>query len=343
VYREHQMEVSMELIEIEGTSLRVSRVALGTWAIGGWLWGGTEEGESIRTIHAALDRGVNLIDTAPVYGFGLSEQIVGKALTEKGQRDRVFIATKTGLAWKEGKVFRNSDPDYIRRNVEESLGNLRTDHIDILFIHWPDPLVPFEETGQVMSELLKEGKIRTVGVSNYSSEQMEGFRSGGPLHVSQPPYNIFERGVEEGHMEYCKKHGVSLMTYGALCRGLLSGKMNAESTFQGDDIRNLDPKFKVPRFGQYLTAVERLGAFSRERFGRGIIPFALRWILDKGAEIAIWGGRRPEQMEPLGEVSAWHVDDEAMAAVDKILKETIADPLGPEFMGPPDREGKKPS
>jgi aryl-alcohol dehydrogenase-like predicted oxidoreductase len=343
VYEEHQREVFMEYTEIQGTGLRVSRIALGTWAIGGWLWGGTEEEESIRTIHAALDNGVTLIDTAPVYGFGLSEQIVGKALREKGQRDRVFIATKTGLAWKEGKVFRNSDGHYIRKNVEESLDNLQTDYIDILFIHWPDPLVPFWETGVVMNELLTEGKIRAVGVSNYSPEQMEGFRSGGALHVSQPPYNIFERGIEDGLMGYCKEHSVSLMTYGALCRGLLSGRMTPESTFQGDDIRNLDPKFKEPRFGHYLAAVERLGAFSKERFGRGIIPLAVRWVLDKGVEIAIWGGRRPAQMEPIDEVSGWRIDDEAMEAVDTILEETVTDPVGPDFMGPPDREGKKPA
>jgi aryl-alcohol dehydrogenase-like predicted oxidoreductase len=342
VYEEPESEVFMEHTTIHGTGLRVSRIALGTWAIGGWLWGGTEEGESIRTIHAALGTGVNLIDTAPVYGFGLSEQIVGKALREKGQREKVFIATKTGLAWKEGKVFRNSDRDYIRKNVEKSLRNLRTNYIDILFIHWPDPLVPFGETGAIMDELLTEGKIRAVGVSNYSSEQMESFRSGGPLHVSQPPYNIFERGIEEGLLGYCKEHGISLMTYGVLCRGLLSGKMTPESTFKGDDIRNLDPKFKEPRFEQYLDAVEKLAALSEERFGKGILPFAVRWVLDKGADIAIWGGRRPEQMAPLVEVSGWQIDDEAMAAVDKILKETVTDPVGPEFMCPPDREGNRP-
>ena len=124
----------MEFTEIPGTGLQVSRIALGTWAIGGWMWGGTDEEQAIKTIHAAIDKGVTLIDTAPVYGFGLSEQIVGKALAQKKCRDQVFISTKTGLDWQNGKVFRNCSPDYLRRNFTDSLKNLQTDHVDILFV-----------------------------------------------------------------------------------------------------------------------------------------------------------------------------------------------------------------
>ncbi len=160
----------MEYTKIPGTDLKVSRLSLGTWAIGGWMWGGTDEDLAIKTIHAAIDQGINLIDTAPVYGFGRSEQIVGQALALKKCREQVVISTKTGLDWRDGKVFRNCSPDYIRQNVADSLKNLQTDYIDILYIHWPDPLEPFEETGRLLGQFLNEGKIRAVGLSNYSPE-----------------------------------------------------------------------------------------------------------------------------------------------------------------------------
>jgi aryl-alcohol dehydrogenase-like predicted oxidoreductase len=214
----------MEYTRIPGTDLEVSRIALGTWAIGGWMWGGTQEGESIRTIHAALEKGINLIDTAPVYGFGRSEEIVGKALAQKNCRDRVCISTKTGLDWKDRRVFRNCSPDFIHRNFAESLKNLQTDYVDILFVHWPDPLEPFEATGKVLSQFLREGKIRAVGVSNFSPEQIREFQRGGPVHGVQPPYNLFERESEREFLPFCKENNLPLMTYGALCRGLLWGR-----------------------------------------------------------------------------------------------------------------------
>src|SRR6202011_2721691 len=136
----------MECVDIPGTSIRVSRIALGTWAIGGWMWGGSNESDAINTIHAALDRGINLIDTAPVYGFGRSEEIVGKALAEGGRRKRAFIATKVGLDWKDGKPFRNARKARIMKEAEDSLRRLQTDVIDLYQVHWPDPQTPIEET-----------------------------------------------------------------------------------------------------------------------------------------------------------------------------------------------------
>ena len=328
----------MEYTQIPGTDLKVSRIALGTWAMGGWMWGGTDEDLAIATIHAAIDKGINLIDTAPVYGFGRSEQIVGKALALKKCRDKVFISTKTGLDWQDGKVFRNCSPDFIRRNVADSLKNLQTDYLDILYIHWPDPLEPFEETGRLLGEFLKEGKIRAIGVSNYSPEQIEAFQRGGPLHLVQPPYNLFERAIEADLMPFCKKNNVALMTYGALCRGLLSGQVTAAREYQGDDLRKIDPKFKSPRLDQYLAAVKLLDEFARKRFDRRVLHLAVRWVLDQGAEIAIWGGRRPEQLDPVTEIVGWRLDQAARQAIDQILRETIKEPVGPEFMAPPARE-----
>jgi aryl-alcohol dehydrogenase-like predicted oxidoreductase len=169
-------EIEMERTVLAGTSLEVSRVALGTWAIGGWMWGGTDEAESIATIRAAVEHGINLIDTAPAYGFGRSEEIVGKALAKGNLRSRVLIATKVGLEWQGGKVFRNASRARILQEVEDSLRRLRTDHIDVYQVHWPDPLVTIEETAEAMHTLFEQGKIRAIGVSNFSVGQMERFR-----------------------------------------------------------------------------------------------------------------------------------------------------------------------
>src|ERR1700676_2614994 len=160
------LEIDMELADIPGTSLKVSRVAIGTWAIGGWMWGGTDEAQSVSTIRAALEHGINIVDTAPVYGFGRSEEIVGKAIAEGGLRSNVLIATKTGLQWDGGKVSRNASRARIMREIEDSLRRLRTDHIDIYQVHWPDPLVTIEETAEAMHTLFNQGKIRAIGVSN---------------------------------------------------------------------------------------------------------------------------------------------------------------------------------
>src|SRR5271154_723208 len=161
----------MEQIEFVKSGLMTSRIGLGTWAMGGWMWGGTDEAQSIATIHAAIDRGVTLIDTAPVYGFGRSEEIVGKALAEGSLRDKVTIATKVGLAWKDGGVYRDSRPARIRQEIEDSLRRLRTDVIDLYQVHWPDFDTPIAETARTLEELRREGKIRAIGVSNFSPAQ----------------------------------------------------------------------------------------------------------------------------------------------------------------------------
>jgi aryl-alcohol dehydrogenase-like predicted oxidoreductase len=330
-------EITTEMADIPGTSLRVSRVALGTWAIGGWMWGGTDEAESISTIHAALDHGINVIDTAPVYGFGRSEEIVGKAIAEGRLRSRVVIATKVGLEWDSGTVFRNASRPRILREVEDSLRRLRTDYIDIYQVHWPDPLVRIEETAEAMQTLFVQGKIRAIGVSNFSVRQMEGFRQVAPLHVLQSPYNLFERGIEADALPYCRAKKLATFGYGALCRGLLSGRMQTDTAFGGDDLRRTDPKFRNPRFAQYLAAVRRLDRFARGSFDKRVIHLAIRWMLDQGVTTALWGARRPEQLQPVDETIGWQLDAAARAEIDRILRETIADPIGPEFMAPPSR------
>jgi aryl-alcohol dehydrogenase-like predicted oxidoreductase len=331
-----QEEFKMEYVEIPGLASAVSRVGLGTWAIGGWMWGGSDIDDAIRTIHAAIDHGVTLIDTAPVYGFGRSEEIVGQALRIGGRRDRTVIATKLGLDWRDGQVFRNAAPTRVREEVEQSLRRLQTDRIDIYQVHWPDPQVPLQETALVLKQLLDAGKIRAIGVSNFSAQQMDVFREVAPIHTVQPPDNLFERAAEHDVLPYARRNGIIALTYGALCRGLLTGRITSGTAFEGDDLRKRDPKFQEPRFSQYRAAVDALDRFARERYGKPVLALAVRWILDQGGTVALWGARRPDQIDPVREVSGWSLDAQAMRTIDRILETTVKDPVGPEFMAPPD-------
>jgi aryl-alcohol dehydrogenase-like predicted oxidoreductase len=324
----------MERITIGASRVTTSRIGLGTWAIGGWMWGGTSEAQAIATIRSAVERGVTLIDTAPVYGFGNSEEIVGKALAG-GLRDKVQIATKVGLAWRNGAVYRDSRGARIRDEIEDSLRRLRTDVIDLYQVHWPDLQTPIEETARALEDLRRQGRIRAIGVSNFSPAQMNRFRAVAALDAVQPPYNLFEREIETGVLPYAARTGLTVLSYGALCRGLLSGRMTLDTRFEGDDLRKVDPKFQAPRYAQYLAAVEALKRLARERYGKSVLALAVRWVLDQGPTIALWGARRPEQLAPLAEIDGWQIDSAGKREIDAILKLAITDPVSPAFMAPP--------
>ena len=325
----------MEGITIGKSALTTSRIGLGTWAIGGWMWGGTDEAQSIATIRSAVERGITLIDTAPAYGFGRSEEIVGKALVEGSLRDKVQIATKVGLAWRDGKVFRDSRPARIRKEIEDSLRRLRTDYIDLYQVHWPDLETPIAETARTLEDLRRQGKVRAIGVSNYSPAQMDAFRAVASLDAVQPPYNLFEREIDKAVLPYAKRTGLTVLSYGALCRGLLSGRMTADTKFDGDDLRKVDPKFQGQRFRQYLAAVDQFKKLAQRRFGKSVLALAVRWVLDQGPTIALWGARNPSQMDPIAEIDGWHFDAAAKREIDAILARCITDPVSPSFMAPP--------
>jgi aryl-alcohol dehydrogenase-like predicted oxidoreductase len=336
--------MDIETTRIPDIGLPASRVGLGTWAMGGWQWGGTDDDESVRTIHAALDRGINLIDTAPAYGFGHSEEVIGRAIAERGQRDRVILATKVGLEQRGEALFRNGTRRQIFEEIEISLARLRTDYIDLYQVHWPDPQTPYEETAEALRDLKDAGKIRAVGVSNYSIEALERFRRITPKATAQPPLNLFERQAEADIIPWCRAHDVATLTYGALCRGLLSGAIDKETQFTGDDLRKVDPKFSPPRFAQYLKAVELLERYARERYQTGVLALAVRWVLDTpGVSVALWGARHPGELAPLDDVMSFHLDGDARAYVDAALVEAIRDPVGPEFMAPPERPAEEPA
>lgn len=325
----------MEHIAIGASGVTASRVGLGTWAIGGWMWGGSDEDQAVAAIRSAVQRGITLIDTAPVYGFGRSEEIVGRALAEGGLRGKVCLATKVGLAWKDGKVFRDSRPARIRQEVEDSLRRLRTDVIDLYQVHWPDLETPIAETAATLEALRREGKIRAIGVSNYSPAQMDEFRTAARLDAVQPPYNLFEREIEADVLPYADRVGLAVLCYGSLCRGLLTGKITKDTVFTGDDLRRFDPKFKSDKRGLYLRAVTALTTLAQKRFGKSLLALAVRWVLDQGPTIALWGARRPDQLDPVADIDGWHVDAEAKAAIDAILTRSISQPLSPAFMAPP--------
>ncbi len=325
----------MEFGRIQNTDIRPSRIGLGTWAIGGWKWGGADDDAAIATIHRALDSGINLIDTAPAYGQGHSEEVVGRAI--QGRRERVVVATKVGLEWDErGEPRRNASASRIRKEIDDSLARLQTDYVDIYQVHWPDPATPMEETAKAMQMLYDAGKIRAIGVSNFSPAQMNEFATFSKLRTVQPPYNLFERAAERDILPYDMAHSLTTLTYGALCRGLLSGTMREDSTFKGDDLRRDDPKFQRPRFAQYLRAVTRLDEFARARYGKRVLHLALRWLLDQpGVGAALWGARRPDQVDPVSEVFDFSLDANAKAEIDRIINEEVKDPIGPDFMAPP--------
>ncbi len=328
----------MESIVLGNSGISSSRIGLGTWAIGGWMWGGTDEAQAIATIRTALDQGISLIDTAPVYGFGTSESIVGKALSTPALRQQAVIATKAGLEWSSGKPRRDSRPERLRQELEDSLRRLRTDYIDLYQIHWPDPLVPIEDAATELSRMYRDGKIRAIGVSNFDPAQMEAFRAAAPLHTVQPPYNLFERGIDADVLPYAAGSGLTVLAYGALCRGLLSGRITADTQFEGDDLRRSDPKFADARLrSRYIGAVRALDKLTRERFGRDVLSLAVRWVLDRGPTVALWGARRPDQLDAVAGALDWRLDAQALQDIDAILRLELDTAVGPEFMAPQQR------
>ncbi|MBV8629292.1 MAG: aldo/keto reductase [Silvibacterium sp.] len=323
----------MEYFWLNGAA--VSRIGLGTWAIGGSEWGRVSEKEAVDTCVAIFDHGMNLIDTAPIYGHGRAEELVGKAMKQHGRREQFYIATKAGLEWNDTGVFANSSPERLRREFEDSLRRLGTDYLDLYQIHWPDTAMPIASAAEVLLDLYEQKKIRAIGVSNFSAAEMDAVRGVAPLHSNQPPYNIFERAVDEEVLPYCRENSISVVTYSSLCRSLLAGRLHRETQFGEGDIRRVDPKFQPPRFGPYLDAVEKLDAFARSNYGKTVLELAVRWVLDRpGVSAALWGAKRPDQLGAVEGVFGWRLDPEAMREIDRIVRNTVTDPVGPEYLMP---------
>jgi aryl-alcohol dehydrogenase-like predicted oxidoreductase len=326
---------AMEKVRFGQTELEVSVLVLGTWVTGGWAWGGADDGESLKAILRALELDINFIDTAPVYGFGKSESIVGQALREWGKREGIVVATKCGLEWDEKeRIRRNSSPSRIRQEVDQSLVRLGLDRIDLYQIHWPDSQTPFEASMEAMLKLQQAGKIHYIGLSNYDREQIMACQLAGQVSSLQPPYNLFEREAEKELLPYCETNGIATMAYGGLCRGLLAGKFTGEETFPRGDLRRADPKFKPDRFKQYVKAVEGLKKLAG-KYHKSMAQFALRWVLQQpGITTVLAGARTASQVDDNVGVAGWQIQPEDLKNVETLLDARIKTPIGPEFMSP---------
>ena len=286
------------------TDLHITTLGFGSWAIGGggweFAWGPQDDTESIKTIHRALDLGMNWIDTAAVYGLGHSEEIVGRALKERS--DRPYLFTKCTLLWDEKRKIRHTmKAESIRRELEDSLRRLRVDAIDLYQIHWPDPDSEIEEGWTTLAALKREGKVRYIGVSNFNVQQMARAQAIAPIDSLQPPYSILRPEIEEKILPFCQRHRIGVIVYSPMMCGLLTGKMTREriAAFPRDDWRRRDSEFQEPRLSRNLELVERLRAIG-QRHGRSPAEVAIAWTLRHPAVTgAIVGARRPEQVDEI--------------------------------------------
>jgi aryl-alcohol dehydrogenase-like predicted oxidoreductase len=323
----------MEQIRLGRSGLTVSRLAFGTWQLGG-DWGPTDETYAIAAIRRAADQGITLFDTAQGYGFGASEQLLAKAL-EGVARDRVVIATKGGLRPTGDGLVRDASPAWIRKGVDESLQALGTDHIDLYQVHWPDPATPFEDTAGALAELVALGKIRHVGVSNFDAEQIEAFNATLPVETLQPPYHLFRRGIEEAILPYTTAHDVGVLVYGPLAHGLLGGRLTKDTAFPAGDWRGSSPDFRGATFRRNLAAVERLRRLAGN-LGVTLGQLAVAWTLANPAvHVAIVGTRDPRHVDEAAAAAEIHLDNEVMGRIDQIMADTTAvSGPSPEMRGP---------
>lgn len=308
-----------------GSSIDASAVGLGTWAIGGWMWGGTDESESIAAIQASIDEGISLIDTAPAYGQGRAEEILGAAI--RGRRDEVVLATKCGLVWHttKGNRFFDFDGEPVHRylgresivhEVEESLRRLGTDHIDLYITHWQDPTTPIEETVAALVQLREQGKIRAIGASNVSEQDLRSYVATGELDAIQEEYSMIARDIETTLLPIARDAGVSTLSYSSLALGLLSGSMGPDRVFSGDDQRKGNPRFslgnreKVARLMEAIEPVADAHAATKAQI-------VIAWTLQQpGITYSLCGARNPKQARENAAAGRLRLSDDDLTLID---------------------------
>ena len=295
---------SMLTRKIGASGIDASAIGLGTWAIGGWMWGGTDEAAAVAAIRTSIDAGVTLIDTAPAYGMGRSEEIVGTAIA--GRRDEVVLATKCGLVWHtdKGRHFFDQDDkpvhrylgrDSIRHELEQSLRRLRTDHIDLYITHWQDPTTPIAETMGALEELKREGKIGAIGASNLSRADLESYIATGGLDAIQEQYSMVHRDIEADLLPLCLDHDIAVLSYSSLALGLLSGKIGPERKFNGDDLRIHDPRFSVASREKVAAFAAAIAPIAKSHHAT-IASIVIAWTLQQpGITFSLCGARNPQQ------------------------------------------------
>ena len=306
------------------TDLQLTTVGLGTWAIGGpWQygWGPQNDNDSITAIHEALDEGINWIDSAPIYGCGHSEQVVGRALKQTSSKP--LIATKYGLLWNDKREKVNClDKQSIVTECESSLKRLGIEVIDLYQMHWASPDEQIEEAWSAMQQLARAGKIRYAGVSNCTSSQMDRLTAIYPIASQQPPYNMLNRSIEDQLLGYCKENDIGIVAYSPMEKGLLTGKFNAEKVAQlpPDDVRLKDPQYAEPLLSANIKLIESLTEIAA-RNDKTVAQLAIAWVLRR-PEItaAIVGARKPGQIKETAKAANWILTDEEIEEIEDLLK-----------------------
>jgi methylglyoxal reductase len=304
-------------------------VGLGTWAISGWMWGGTDETNSIRAIQASIDAGINLIDTAPAYGLGLAETIVGKAIHDR--REKVLIATKFGLVWhtdqgphhgsEDGRqLHRLLAPESIRYEVEQSLKRLQTDYIDLYQTHWQEETTPVEATMGALLRLKEEGKIRAIGVGNVSFARLKRFQASGPVDSDQEEYHMLNRDLEAELLPVCRESNIAVLAYSVLAQALLTGAISIDRQFARGDLRRTYERFTPKNRSKVAALLERIAPIARTR-GVPLSHVAIAWaIAPERATHALVGARNPEQARENAQAGDLQLTAEEVSFIDQQIR-----------------------
>ena len=312
-----------------------SVIGLGTWAIGGWMWGGTEENEAVRAIQSSLDHGINLVDTAPMYGYGRSEEIVGRAIAKR--RDEVILATKCGLVWdreqgefffhatplgmasqpSEKKIYRYLGPESIRREIEQSLQRLGTDYIDLYQTHWQEHTTPIEDTIGELLKLKDEGKIRAIGVSNASLDQMKAY---GLIDTAQELYNMLDRQIaSNGVLNHCRDNNIAVLAYSPLANGLLTGSLSPDREFGEGDLRRSTPRFSVENRERIQACLEELQPLA-QRLDASVSQLVIAWTFSQpGVTHVLCGARTVEQVASNAAAGDLQLSDDDLEMIDAVV------------------------
>ena len=318
----------MELRKLGASDLMISPVIFGSWAIGGWLWGGADDEQSIRAIRAAIDEGMTTIDTAPVYGMGHSERIVGEAI--KGRRDQIVIATKVGPRWdrggkgvfsqktvtpdgKEVEIWRTLEPDSILEECDRSLRRLGVDVIDLYQCHWPDPSVPAADAMGALMSLKEQGKIRNIGVSNFPADMIADFRQYGPIVSDQPRFNLMKRDILKDVLPYCRANGIGVVAYSPMEHGILSGAARADRVYPPTDLRSKHPWYQPGNRERVNAALETIRPIA-ETYGVTLAQLSVNWVIgEPGVTAALVGARNPEQVRENAKAASFRLTAEERA------------------------------
>jgi len=330
----------MEQRSLGMTGIKVPVISFGAWAIGGSMWGGTDDAAAIRAIHAGIDLGLTCIDTAAIYGMGHSERLVGQAIA--GRRDEVLIATKCGLRWdlEEGqfffesidptgtprKAYRNLRPASIRYECEQSLNRLGIDCIDLYQCHWPDPTSSLDDAMDTLLDLQQQGKVRAIGVSNFTAEMMQQCLKKGIIASDQPKYNMLERAIEQDILPFCIDEGVAVLVYSPMAMGLLTGKVTLERTFKGDDARESRPWFNAVNRRRVLDMLAKIQPIA-DGHNATLGQVAVNWVISQeGITSALVGARNETQVAENAKAASFRLAEDELKTIRKLVEE-LGEPI----------------